>query len=155
MTAPEPLAVCPRCGRHSSHDHDVAAPPAPLPPYTSKERHHVAALDRRARFLEGRGEAGSGHAALSWDLAEAAAIRWALATLDAARQPAPDDAAALAQRNDMGRVLALALSSQGYASTDSEAVGLALLREIEEQGYTLRLTTPEERRARNAKGESS
>lgn len=65
-----------------------------------------------------------------------------------------DPILAALQRNDMGRVLALALSSQGYANTDSEAVGLALLREIEEQGYTLRLTTAEERFRRNGTGEA-
>jgi hypothetical protein len=58
-------------------------------------------------------------------------------------------------RNDMGRVLVLALASQGYTQSDSEAVGLALLREIEEQGYTLRLTTHEERRAKNDRGRAS
>lgn len=62
-----------------------------------------------------------------------------------------DGILAALQRNDMGRVLALALASQGYVQTDSEVVGLALLREIEEQGYTLRLTTHEERFARNSR----
>lgn len=63
--------------------------------------------------------------------------------------PDTDSLEAALRRNDMGRVLALALSSQGYVSTDSVNAGLALLREIEEEGYTLRLTTHEERLARN------
>lgn len=47
-------------------------------------------------------------------------------------------------RNEFGRIIALALSSQGYATTDSEVVGLAFLRELEEQGVTLRLMTRDE-----------
>jgi hypothetical protein len=62
----------------------------------------------------------------------------------------PNDIQAALLRNDMGRVIALALSSQGYAQTDSEAVGLAFLRDLEECGYTLRLTTDEERAALRA-----
>jgi hypothetical protein len=57
------------------------------------------------------------------------------------------------QRNDALRVLQLALASNGivvYAATLT-----AILRDIEEGGYTMRLTTHEERLARNAKGESS
>jgi hypothetical protein len=52
------------------------------------------------------------------------------------------------QRNDMARVITLALCSQGYVQTDSHKVGRAFLRELEESGYTLRLTTHEERRRR-------
>lgn len=52
-------------------------------------------------------------------------------------------------RNDMARVICLALSSQGYAATDSQKVGLAFLRELEDCGYTLRLTTRDERRRHN------
>jgi hypothetical protein len=52
------------------------------------------------------------------------------------------------QRNDALRVLELALASQGSPDVDSAA----LLRDIEEGGYTLRLTTHEERRMRNDKG---
>jgi len=54
------------------------------------------------------------------------------------------------QRNDMARVIGLALASQGYIKTElSPSLGLAFLRELEECGYTLRLTTDEERREHN------
>lgn len=53
-----------------------------------------------------------------------------------------------AQRNDMGRAIANAIASQGYNNFATERDGLAFLRELEEQGYTLRLTTDEERAER-------
>jgi hypothetical protein len=49
------------------------------------------------------------------------------------------------QRVDAIRVLELATSSQGHPDIN----GPSLLRDIEEGGYTLRLTTHEERRARS------
>ncbi len=49
------------------------------------------------------------------------------------------------QRVDAIRVLELAASSQGYPDIN----GPSFLRDIEEGGYTLRLTTHEERRRRN------
>ncbi len=61
--------------------------------------------------------------------------------------PDPDDEfEASLIRNDMARVICLALASQGYAATDSQKVGLAFLREMEDCGYTLRLMTRAERR---------
>ncbi len=50
------------------------------------------------------------------------------------------------QRNDALRVLALAVGSQGQPDMDVAS----LLRDIEEGGYTLRLTTHDERRRRAA-----
>lgn len=55
------------------------------------------------------------------------------------------------QRVDAIRVLELALASQGVPEVNAPS----LLRDIEEGGYTLRLTTHDERRRRNARGESS
>ena len=49
------------------------------------------------------------------------------------------------QRNDAIRVLALALASNGHP----EANAAAILRDMEEGGYTMRLTTHAERLARN------
>ena len=49
------------------------------------------------------------------------------------------------QRVDALRVLELALASQGVPTVN----GPSLLRDIEEGGYTLRLTTSDERRRRN------
>jgi len=49
------------------------------------------------------------------------------------------------QRVDALRVLELALASQGYPQVN----GPSLLRDIEEGGYTLRLTTRDERTRRN------
>lgn len=51
------------------------------------------------------------------------------------------------QRNDAIRVLGLALASNGLP-VSSRAVA-SILRDIEEGGYTLRLTTHAERLARN------
>jgi hypothetical protein len=51
------------------------------------------------------------------------------------------------QRNDALRVLALALASNGMPVGPNEVA--SVLRDIEEGGYTLRLTTHEERHARN------
>jgi hypothetical protein len=52
--------------------------------WTNKERRKIATLDRRARWLEARNGGDR-------DDAESAAIRWALATLDAARLPVTPD----------------------------------------------------------------
>jgi hypothetical protein len=52
------------------------------------------------------------------------------------------------QRNDAIRVLALALASNGWPATSAEAA--AVLRDIEEGGYTLRLTTRDERSRKNS-----
>ena len=49
------------------------------------------------------------------------------------------------QRVDAIRVLELAAGSQGYPGVN----GPSFLRDIEEGGYTLRLTTHDERRLRN------
>jgi len=65
---------------------------AAAPVYSRKERHHIASLDRRARFLEERSD-GEGRTDESYDRAEAAAIRWVLATLDALRAADDLDAA--------------------------------------------------------------
>ena len=54
------------------------------------------------------------------------------------------------QRVDAIRVLELACASQGYPDIN----GPSLLRDIEEGGYTLRLTTSAERTLRNQRGES-
>lgn len=48
------------------------------------------------------------------------------------------------QRVDALRVLELACASQGHPDINAPS----LLRDIEEGGYTLRLTTPDERRSR-------
>lgn len=48
-------------------------------------------------------------------------------------------------RNDALRVLSLSLASQGHQDIDAGA----LLRDIEEGGFTLRLTTHDERIAKN------
>ena len=67
-----------------------------------------------------------------------------------------DDIEAAAQRNDMARVIVFALLSQGYiAGTDAPSIGLAFLRELEDCGYTLRLTTHEERLEKNMRPEAS
>ena len=50
------------------------------------------------------------------------------------------------QRVDALRVLELACASQGFPEVNAPS----LLRNIEEGGYTLRLTTRDERRLRNA-----
>jgi hypothetical protein len=55
------------------------------------------------------------------------------------------------QRVDAIRVLELALASQGVPEVNAPS----LLRDIEEGGYTLRLTTNDERRRRNDRGQSS
>jgi len=55
------------------------------------------------------------------------------------------------QRMDALRVLSLALASQGLLDVNAAS----LLRDIEEGGYTLRLTTNEERLAHNQHGESA
>jgi len=58
-----------------------------------------------------------------------------------------------AQRNDAIRVLHLAI-----ASNDRDlplSVVAAILRDIEEGGYTMRLTTDDERTAKNANGYSA
>jgi hypothetical protein len=55
-----------------------------------------------------------------------------------------DSIEAALQRNDALRVLDLALASNGC-----DANPASVLRDIEEGGYTLRLTTKEERLARN------
>lgn len=52
------------------------------------------------------------------------------------------------QRVDALRVLELALASQGVPDVNAPS----LLRDIEEGGYTLRLTTHDERRRRNERG---
>ncbi len=49
------------------------------------------------------------------------------------------------QRVDAIRVLEVAAASQGYPDIN----GPSFLRDIEAGGYTLRLTTPDERRRRN------
>lgn len=56
------------------------------------------------------------------------------------------------QRIDAQRVLQLALQSQGISIPDAQVP--SLMRDIEEGGYTLRLTTDAERRARNEAGPS-
>lgn len=55
------------------------------------------------------------------------------------------------QRNDAIRVLALACASQGYPDINAAS----LLRDIEEGGYTLRLTTNAERLTRTERGYSA
>jgi hypothetical protein len=65
-----------------------------------------------------------------------------------------DDIDEAMQRNDFLRVLALALASNGIVDPDPtdqyRLIDCApILRDIEEQGYTFRLTTHEERRAKN------
>jgi hypothetical protein len=55
-----------------------------------------------------------------------------------------DSIEAALQRNDALRVLGLALASNG-----SDADPASVLRDIEEGGYTLRLTTDDERLDRN------
>ena len=68
---------------------------------------------------------------------------------------APDTHDAL-MRNEMAHAIVLSLISQGYISgSDAASIGLAFLRELEEQGWTLRLTTGEERRAHREPGGSS
>lgn len=57
----------------------------------------------------------------------------------------PDDMDDAMQRNDALRVIGLALASQGVPDVDPAA----LLRDIEEGGYTFRLTTHAERLAHN------
>lgn len=62
----------------------------------------------------------------------------------------PIDVDAGMQRLDMLRVIELALASCAQPIQPGE-----LLRNIEEGGYTLRLTTSDERRQRNDRGQSS
>lgn len=65
-----------------------------------------------------------------------------------------DDMDEAMQRNDFLRCLALALASNGIVDPDpNEQYRLVdcapILRDLEAQGYTFRLTTHEERYARN------
>lgn len=71
-----------------------------------------------------------------------------MGSADPTATPEPLDAAM--ERNDAIRVLALACASQGYPDVNAAS----LLRDIEEGGYTLRLTTAAERREKNDRGMS-